>query len=139
DVRARERARTGDFAADRTVRESGLLDSALVSLTAARLPAGTRVGLVNPTPRVHSALADTAGAEVTTYTPLEAALRDGMALRLFAPGLRLLGVSDTIPSAWEDAALFVYHDDGTLRAIGHGGAALAEAGTLALRGHRFDV
>ncbi len=138
-VLGRERARAGAFAADRTMRESQLLREALKSLRDAKLPPGARVGLVNPSPQAHSVLASSGDAVVTSYTPLAAALHGDLATRLFAPGITLLGVSDTIPPAWEDAALFIYHDDGSLRPIGHGAEALVEAAQLALRGERYAL
>ena len=132
-VRARERAMTGDFPADRTVRESRMLRNAVAGLRAARLSPGTRVAFVNPAPRRHSSLAAAGAAPTASYLPLEQALRGGETLRLFFPGLRYAGFADTLPRAWEDAETFLYQDDGTLRALGRGAPALAELGYFTLR------
>lgn len=132
-VRARERAMTGDFPADRTVRESRMLRNAVAGLRAARLSPGTSVAFVNPAPRRHSSLAATGAAPAASYLPLEQALRGGETLRLFFPGLRYAGFADTLPRAWEDTETFLYQDDGTLRELGRGARALAGLGYFTLR------
>jgi Dolichyl-phosphate-mannose-protein mannosyltransferase len=135
-VRARERAMTGDFPADRTVRESTMLAHAMATLDSVAPAPGISVGFVNPAPQRHSALAGPADAGYS-YIPLESAFRDGEAIRLFHPGVRYLGFAGTIPPAWEHGQLFLYGNDGALRALGSGSAALAEVGYLALRYHEF--
>ncbi|MBI5711607.1 MAG: hypothetical protein HZC42_15080 [Candidatus Eisenbacteria bacterium] len=132
-VRARERAMTGAFPADRTVRESRMLRNVVAGLRAARLSPGTSVAFVNPAPRRHSSLAAAGAAPTASYLPLEQALRGGEAVRLFFPGLRYAGFADTLPRAWEDAESFLYQDDGTLRSLGRGAAALAGLGYFTLR------
>ena len=131
-VRARERARAGPFAADRTIRESTLLGNAIRSLTAARLAPGARVAFVNPTPKEHVSVTGAPAVSVTSYNPLERAMSDGRTLRLFLPGVRYLGFADTLPREWEDAEVFLYEPDGRSRHVGHGSRALAAVGTSAL-------
>lgn len=130
-TRAREHATTGELLADRTVRESTLLRNAVASLDSAALAPGTRVAFVNPAPRLHSALAP--GAPTTSYLPLEQVLGPGGGFRLFFPALRYVGFADSIPPAWEDAEVFLFHDDGSLRRLGRGSRALAELGLVAVR------
>src|SRR5262249_51494100 len=120
NVRIRERATIGPFPADKTVREASLLQHAITDLAAAGLRPGDRIAFVNPAPQRHYAMADTAasGRPVHTYVPLEGALRGGDAVRLFVPGVVDLGFENHLPGVWEDAQVFLYHDDGTLRALG---------------------
>ncbi|HET7225631.1 MAG TPA: hypothetical protein VFK69_07920, partial [Candidatus Eisenbacteria bacterium] len=140
-VRERERAMSGDFAADRTVRESTLLRNAMKSLAAsgaATLPAGTPVAFVTPAP-VRTSMFSPAGAgEHHVYVPLEAALRGGETLRLFHPNLRMLGFADSLPPAWESAEVYQFDNDGTLRDQGRGARALANLGYFALRQQRLE-
>lgn len=131
---------TGDFASDRTVRESRMLRNVLASLDSAGLEPGSRVGFVNPSPRRPTALGRGTDSDAEAghrYIPLESALRGGEALRVFRPGLRYLGFHTTVPAGWEDAHLFLYRNDGTLRSLGTGGVALAEVGWYALRLHQW--
>jgi hypothetical protein len=94
---------------------------------------GTRVVYANPTPRTHTASGRDTARIVFSYHPLESALRGGIVLRLLRPGVRCLGVVDTIPLAWADAEVFLYRPDGTARHVGHGSRAEAELGSLTLR------
>lgn len=135
-VRARERAMTGDFPADRTVRESQMLRNVVAALDSLRLAPGTRIALVNPAPRRHSALV--AGADGSfSYIPLEVALRRGEAVRLFFPRLEYLGFylgfGASVPQAWQDAELLLYQDDGQLTALGRRSQGLARLGYYVLR------
>jgi hypothetical protein len=137
-TRARERALVGDttFPADKTMREAMLLRNAIADLRRTPLPAGTRIAFVNPAPRRHFAVADTArrgDRPIGSYLPLEGALRQGEAVRLFFPGVESLGFADSLPRAWEDAEVFLYQDEGTLRHVGRGATALAELGYFLLK------
>jgi hypothetical protein len=131
-VRARERAKVGPFAADRTIRESTLLGNAIRSLAAARLAPGSRVAFVNPAPRERVSVTGAPVASVSSYNPLERAMGGGRTLRLLLPNLRYLGFADTLPRDWEDAEVFLYEPDGRARHIGRGSPALVAAGTYAL-------
>jgi hypothetical protein len=142
---ARERAVVGDQPLDKVVRESRLLRNAITGLRAARMPAGSRVALVNPAPRRHFSVAggDTGFTEVATgrlsYVPLEGALRGGEAVRVFAPELRYLGLGSVPPPAWEDAQLFLFLNDGRLEHLGSGARALTELGNLAMRARAWPT
>jgi len=136
NVRAREHAMVGPFAQDKTIREAMLLENAIQDLRAAGVRPGDRIAFVNPAPRRHFAVADTSAAKaapVHSYVPLEGALRGGEAIRVFFPGVEYLGFESRLPREWEDAQVFLFHDDGTLRAVGRGSQALAELGRFALR------
>jgi hypothetical protein len=130
-VRVRETAMTGPFAADRTIRESTILANVLASLDSARLAPGARVAFVNPAPKEHvSATGGTLGSPAA-YNPFEQALRGGLALQVFRPAVRCLGVVDTLPRGWEDVEVFLYDPDGRSRHLGHGGQALSALGDFA--------
>jgi hypothetical protein len=132
---ARERVTVGPFPRDKTIRESRMLKNALKDLRAAGLKPGDRIAFINPSPRRHYSVADTTvQSQVTlSYVPLEGALRGGEVVRVFLPGVEYLGFKTNLPPQWEDAEVFFYRDDGTLRAFGRGGHALAELGYFTLR------
>ncbi len=135
-ARERTRAMNGSFPADKTVREAMLLRNAVTDLRKAGLVAGDRVAFVNPAPVRHAAMSDTSGAgsaSVHSYIPLEGAMRGGETIRLFFPGVEYLGFARDLPRAWEEAEVFLYQDEGTLRHLGKGSAALAELGTFGLK------
>jgi hypothetical protein len=137
-TRARERALVRDtaFPADKTMREALLLRNAITDLRRTPLPPGTRIAFVNPAPRRHFAVADTArrgDRPIGSYLPLEGALRHGEAVRLFFPGVEYLGFRDSLPRDWEDAEVFLYQDEGTVRHVGKGAQALAELGYFLLK------
>jgi len=118
-VRAREGARLGPLPADKTMRESLLLRNASAGLRAARLAPGADVGFVNPYQQQHGSLAGApSGSAVRSYIPLEAAMRGGESLRLFAPGTRYLGFAIVPPPEWDRAHIFFFDNDGTLTALG---------------------
>ena len=135
NVWARERLLVGPFPRDKTVRESMLLENAIRDLRAARLAPGDRVAFINPAPRRHYAVGDTTVAvrRVRSYVPLEGALRQGEALRVFLPGIEYLGFGKGLPPEWENVAVFLYQDHGALRLLGRGSRALTELGTFTLR------
>lgn len=148
-VRDRETAKMGPLPADKTVREGLILRNLTRGLIASRLPAGARVGLLNPWPHEHFATdgKNLAGANGRSYLPLEATLRGGETMRLFAPGLQFAGIAEVPPPDWDGVALFLYDNDGTLLYLGRGpmslvnysrylrGAGrLAEADSVVMRG-----
>jgi hypothetical protein len=141
-VRARERAMRGSFPADKTMREAKLLGNAIHDLQAARLPRGSSIAFINPGPRQHVALVDSAtakrAARIGSYLPLEGALRQGEATKLFLPGVRYLGFGEELPREWEQAEVFLFQDDGHVRALGRGSRAQAELGYLLLPWHEWD-
>ena len=138
-VQAREHAMRGSFPLDKTMRESLLLGNAVADLDSARLAPGTPIAFVNPAPIQHVAFADTSKAAViTSYLPLEGALRRGEAIRLFFPDARYRGFGRTLPREWEDAEVFLFRDDGNLRAMGRGGEALAGLGYFVLGAHEWE-
>jgi hypothetical protein len=113
---------------DRTIRDATLLSHALPPLRA--LPAGTRVAFVNPAPGPRFDLVTgrpTRPQDATrraSYYPLEAALRGGETLRLFAPQVEYAGFATTIPPGWEDAVCFHFEQRGWLDRWGRGQEAL---------------
>ena len=135
-VAARERATLDSLPADRTLREATLLGHALPALGEAALAPGTAVGFVNPVPRVAftlprvAASLDAAQPERMEYVPLEVALRGGMAIELFAPGVVDSGFAVTIPPGWERVECFLYEQRGWLRRWGHGQEALMRQAEL---------
>jgi hypothetical protein len=125
----RERATWDALPADRTVREASLLEHAVSELRAARLPAGTRVGFVNPAPRPSFDLM-TGGStrsedrsERVSYYPLEAVMLGGKTLRVFLPALVYAGFARTIPPGWDDVECFLFEQRGYLRRWGRGAEA----------------
>jgi len=136
NVRARENAVLGPFPADKTIREAQLLGNAVAGLRGARVQPGARIAFVNPAPPLHFAVADprrVPNANVSSYVPVEGAMRHGQAVRLFLPGVEYLGFARRLPREWEDAEVFLYRDDGGMRALGRGSRALAELGYFTLR------
>jgi hypothetical protein len=138
NVRARETAKLGTFARDKAVREGFILKNAVTDLKSAELKPGDRIAFVNPAPIRHYAMADTTDATRASYVPLEGALRNGETIRLFFPGVGYAGLGKTIPTEWEDAEVFLYQDEGTLRHLGRGSKALAELGYFTLRLRDWD-
>ncbi len=126
-VRARERAMTGSYAADKTMRESRMLRNAIAGLDSMRLSPGTRIGFVNPAPRLHETLGG-GGQVVYSYLPFEGTMRGGETMRLFYPALEVLGIGDRVPSEWEDAEIVLFFSDGRVRHVGRGGRALTDLG-----------
>lgn len=140
-MRARERDRVGTFLRDKVLREAELLENAVRDLRAARVAAGDTIAFVNPAPRRGTAMANLAGldsADVHRYIPLEGALRQGQAIRLFFPDAAYAGFDATIPAALEGARAFLYQDEGTLRDLGRGAAALAALGEVCVRLRQFE-
>ncbi len=135
-VRLRESAIAGGLPADKTVRESVLLRNAISGLREAQLPPGTHVGFVNPFPREHHDIAGAntmvpaTAAAMHSYIPLEGAMRDGKSLQLFVPGLHYEGFAVLPPPGWEDVELFLFDNDGSLKALGRGAVAYAQLGRL---------
>jgi hypothetical protein len=144
-VRTREGASVHGLPLDRTMRESLLLRNAIAGLRGAGLAPRDSIAFVNPLSPRHQNIAsrDTAlHAEPTqgaTYTPLEAALRGGESVRLFFPGVKLLGFAESVPPTWETAALFFYDNDGTLTPLGRGLEAQQKLGALMLRIRRWEL
>jgi hypothetical protein len=145
NVWAREHARMrGGYARDKTIRESELLRGAVRYLGAARFAPGTRVGFILAGSEEHvdlmSADSPTRAAprRTTSYLPLEAALRGGEALRVFLPGLEMLGFARTVPREWEDAQLFRHVNAGSLQPLGTGSLALARVGEVHVADGRWD-
>jgi hypothetical protein len=127
----RPRRLTGDFPTDPVVRDGGMLRNALATLDSVSLPPGSVIGFVNPAPQRDFALVP-GGGSGHRYIPLEAALRGNEVMGVFHPGVTTLGFHRTVPPEWERAELFLYRTDGRLRALGHGGPALAQVGWSAL-------
>lgn len=119
-VQARKRARLGPLPADKVMRESLLLGNAVAGLRAAHLAPGAEVAFVNPYGHEHGSLTGEgrSATAVRSYIPLEAAMRGGQSLRLFAPGTRYLGFGFVPPPAWDRAQIFLFDNDGTLTALG---------------------
>jgi hypothetical protein len=144
-VRAREGARAHGLPLDRTVRASLLTGNCVSGLRAAGLGPRDSIAFVSPIPRRHQNVAtrDTAlhavATEGASYIPLEGALRGGEVVRLFFPGVRLLGFAESVPAAWEDAALFFYDDDGALTPLGRGLEAQQKLVALMVRVERWDL
>jgi hypothetical protein len=138
-VRAREAAMTGHFATDRTILESTLLRNAVAALDSVPLAAGTRVVFTNPAPRAPSSDSSQAARILFTYDPFENALRGGRSLQVLRPGLRCLGVADTIPPGCADAEVFLYQPDGSARHLGHGSRAEAELGYFTMRTEQWAL
>jgi hypothetical protein len=136
DVAVREHATVQALPVDRTLREAALLGHALPALRASRLAPGTSIGFVNPVPGPRFDLVSGSPARAedravrTSYLPLEAVLRGGEALRLFAPGLVYRGFATTIPPGWEDVECFLYEQRGWLRPWGRGQDALRNQAAL---------
>lgn len=138
-MQARERAMRGTFPLDKTIREAMLLRNAVTDLGSARFAPGTRFALVNPAKVVHFSMTRTTPVSTLTYIPLEAAIRNGDAIRLFHPGLQYLGLSQDLPPKWEKGVeLLLYMDEGTLRPIGCCGKALSELGYFLVRGNDWE-
>ena len=134
-VRAREREKLGPFAADKVVRESRLLERGLSQLRGLQLPPGTRVAFVNPGDRgrVHFGRSTTDSiARSQNILPLESALRDGEALRVFMPHLQYAGFAFSLPREWEDARVLLFNDHADLMDLGTGSHALARLGAFCL-------
>jgi hypothetical protein len=135
-IAAREGMTLDALPADRTLREATLLAHALPALRAAALPPGTVVGFVNPVPRQAFTLprlpagSGASGSERVEYVPLEAALRGGRAIKLFASGVVDSGFAVTIPPGWERVECFLYEQRGWLRRWGHGQEALMRQAEL---------
>jgi hypothetical protein len=138
-VRAREVAMTGRFATDRTICESTLLRNAMAALDSVPLAPGTRVVFANPAPRAPSASSSQAVRILSTYNPLEVALRGGRSLQVLRPGVRCLGVVDTIPSGWADVEVFLYEPDGSARHLGRGSQAEAALGYFTMRTEQWAL
>lgn len=144
-VRAREGTRAHGLPLDRTVRESLLLGNCISGLRAAGLGARDSIAFVNPLPPRHQNVAsrDTAlhatAALGASYLPLEGALRGGESVRLFFPGVKLLGFAESVPPAWEDAALFFYDSNGTLTPLGRGLEAQQKLVALIVQIERWDL
>jgi hypothetical protein len=128
---------------DRTLRDAVLLEHALSGLNGLRLPSGTRIGFVNPVPRVHFDVVGGRAAPVglsedrMSYRPLEAALGGGKAVRLFFPDLEYVGFADTIPDSWSDVECLYYEQRGWLRSWGRGQSALLKQGEVQLAANRW--
>jgi hypothetical protein len=136
NVRAREAELIGPFPRDKTIREALLLGNAVRDLRAAGIGPGDRIAFVNPAPPQHYAMTDSVLAPrktVHSYVPLEGALRQGEAIQVFFPGVTYLGFDRVLPREWEDAKVFLFQDEGTLRAVGSGSQALSELGLFAMR------
>jgi len=132
-TRMREGAMTGHFPTDGTIRESTLLRNAVASLDSVALAPGTRVVYANPAPHAPTSAPGPGVRVFSTYNPLERALRGGLSIRVLRPGLRCLGLVDTIPPDWRDVEVFLYQPDGSARHLGHGSRAEAELGYFTLR------
>ena len=145
NVREREHAGAHGVPADRTVRESVLLGNGIAGLRAAGLAAGDSIVFVNPFPAVHLNVASrdtTLRGQPTgsaTYTPFESAMRGGESVRLFLPGLRVLGFADSLPPQWGGARAFFYDNDGALTPLGSGSEAERRLGTLCAELGRWDL
>jgi len=128
-VRAREKENVGPFAADKVVRESQLLKQCLSQLRSLNLAPGTPIAFVNPSnPRPDHDATDS----VVSYRPLEAALRDGEALRVFMPELRYVGFASSLPREWEDARVLLFNNRAYLVDFGTGSHALTNLGTFCI-------
>jgi len=138
-LKARVSLQVGGVRVDRVARESGMVRNALADLAAAHVAAGDTIALVNPFPIL--AYDPTTGrghaAGPNSYLPVVAALRHGAALRLFLPGVTVLGMGDDIPPAWARARVFRYDNDGRLYDQGRGVVALDSLATDYLLGERF--
>ncbi len=145
NVRAREAASANGLPLDRTIRESLLLGNGVAGLRAAGLAAPDSIAFVNPFPTRHQNIAsrDTTLHEAPTgdasYTPFEAVLRGGESVRLFFPGVRLLGFGESVPPAWEAARIFLYGNDGTLTPLGRGLESQRRLGELCVEIRRWDL
>jgi len=126
-VRNRERATIAHLPADRTLRDAALLHNVISGLERERLPAGTVVGFVNPSPAPRVEPTPGASAPVDgrrPYYPLESVMEGGRTLRVFLPQLGYAGCSDTIPRSWTDVEVFLFEQRGYLRRWGRGPEAL---------------
>jgi hypothetical protein len=145
NVRAREQASAHGLPLDRTMRESRLLGNGVAGLRAAGLAAGDSIAFVNPFSSAHVDIASRETApragpqRSASYIPFEAALRGGESLRLFLPGLRLLGFADSLPPGWSGAKAFFYDNDGTLTPLGSGLEAERRLGALCIQFGRWDL
>ena len=144
-IAERERISFDALPADRTLREATLLGHALPALRAAALPPGTAIGFVNPVPRQaftlpHAAVdSGTSRSGHVEYVPLEAALRGGRAIRLFAPGLVDSGFAVTIPPDWDGVECFLYEQRGWLRSWGRGQGALMRQAEMQAASGRWSA
>jgi hypothetical protein len=138
-VRAREAAMTGHYATDRTIRESTLLRNAVAAVDTVPMAPGTRVVFANPAPRARASASSQADRVLSTYNPLENALRGGLSFRVLRPGLRCLGVVDTVPPGWADVEVLLYQPDGSARYLGHGSRAEAELGYFTMRTEQWGL
>lgn len=133
----RESRMSGTFPLDKTMRESTMLRNAVADLRRVHVAPGDSIAFINPAPRrMHLTLArleNADSASVKSYIPLEGAMRGGETIRVFFPGVTYLGFAPDLPPAWDRARVFLYQDEGTLRDLGRGAAALTEQGLFALR------
>lgn len=136
-VGRRESGMVGTLPLDKTMRESLMLGNAVTDLRRAGVGAGDSIAFVNPAPpgvRIGLARLEDVGPEaVTSYVPLEGAMRGGESIRVFFPGATYLGFARDLPPEWARARVFLFQDEGTLRDLGRGAAALTELGLFALR------
>jgi hypothetical protein len=142
-ARAHARMSVG-YARDKTIREAELLRGAVREIGSARFPPGARVGFIVAGAEQHVDLVNTDSptratpARTTSYLPLEAALRNGEAFRVFLPGVEFLGFARTVPREWEDARLFRHVGAGSLQPLGTGSPALAMVGAIQVANERWD-
>jgi len=124
------------------MRESRLLERSLSQLRSLNAPPGTSVAFVNPgvSDRLHfgSDSSNDSVAAGHTYIPLEAALRNGEALRVFTPQLRYLGFASALPREWEGARVLLFNDQADLMDLGSGSHALARLGAFYLESRNWE-
>ena len=129
-VHERQTREVGGIIVDRVARESALLRNVLGDLRDAHVTPGDSIALVSPYParsvNATEGVVRAAGAGFGehAYVPLVSALRGGRALELFMPGVRVVGMGDGVPPAWEGARIFRFENDGHLSDLGRGSAAL---------------
>ncbi len=129
-VSVRQTREVGGIIVDRVARESTLLRNVLDDLRDAHVSPGDSIALVSPyPPRSVNATEGVVrpagvGFGANAYVPLVSALRGGRTLELFMPGVRVVGMGDGVPPAWEGARVFRFENDGHLSDLGRGSAAL---------------
>jgi hypothetical protein len=134
-ARARASFRVGGVLVDRISRESEQLRNAVTGLRAAGVAAGDTIALMSPFSAVSYDLATGQPSAIDAanspnhYVPVVAALRGGEALRVFLPGVAVLGMSTGIPPEWSRARFFRYDNGGHVFDQGRGVAALDSLAT----------
>jgi len=121
---------------DHVLRSAVLARNAVESMAEAPLPDRARVLLISPFEEVETDLAPGLRSRTpltrATYDVVRAALRDGLVLRLFHPGIDQVRFSYEMKPRYEDHHAFLYDAMGRLRYLGTGADAWANLSSVYL-------